>query len=339
MNLKTRYLGLELRSPLIAAPSPLSESIEGIERLEAVGAGAVVLYSLFEEQLTLGDEMLVRLMAGEGSYAEAISQLPEHGRMHVGPLRYLEHIHKAKQAVRIPIIASINGAPNLLWTHYARLIEQAGADALELNLYYIPDDPNESAEALEQRYLEVVSAIRKRLTIPVAVKLQPYFTNLSNFAKRLDACGVDGLVLFNRFYQPDFELEGGKVQYGPHLSPPEILGLRLRWSEILSRQVNADLAITGGIYSGEDALKAIAKGADAVMLCSALLRGGIERLEVIEQQMRTWLHGHDQEISGFRGSLVRSENAQSPTIERAQYLRNLDTFDVPSQKRLPVTPG
>ncbi len=330
MILKTRYLGLELSSPLVAAPSPLSESIESIKRLEAAGAGAVVLYSLFEEQLTLGDEMLVRLMAGEGSYAEAISQLPEHGRMHVGPLRYLEHIQKAKRAVQIPIIASVNGAPNLLWTHYARLIEQAGADALELNLYYIPDDPKETPEALEQRYLSVVGAIRARLHIPVAVKLQPYFTNVSNFAKQLEGCGVDGLVLFNRFYQPDFDLETGKLRYGPRLSPGDILGLRIRWMEILSRQVNADLAITGGVYSGEDALKAIAKGADVVMLCSALLRGGIERIALIEEQMKTWLHGHDWEsISNFRGSLVRSENTQGPTIERAQYLRNLDTFDLP----------
>jgi dihydroorotate dehydrogenase (fumarate) len=323
MNLKTTYMGLKLRTPLVVSASPLSESLDNIKRMEDVGAAAVVLFSLFEEQVRYERYELHRCTTqGTESYPEALSYFPDPQELFVGPEAYLKHIAAAKQAVTIPIIASLNGSTLGGWTDFAKQIQQAGADALELNLYNIPTDMNISGEELENQYLAVLRAVRAQVTIPLAVKLSPFFTNFANMAKQFAAEGANGLVLFNRFYQPDIELESLDVVSNTFYSTPMAMRLPLRWIAILYERVGCSLAATSGMHRGTDALKMLMAGADATMLCSVLMRHGIERLGHIEEEMMNWLREHEYEsIEQLKGSLSHKNCPDPGAFERAQYMR------------------
>jgi dihydroorotate dehydrogenase (fumarate) len=328
MNLATTYLGLRLRTPLVPSASPLSETVDGIRQMEDAGAAAVVLHSLFQEQIVADRyELHHRLTQGTESYAESLTYFPEPHELKVGPEIYLQLVANAKAAVDIPVIASLNGATLGGWTDYAGQIEQAGADALELNLYSIPTDPNLTATDIEDDYLSIVRAVRSAVRIPVAVKLSPYFTNVANMAKRLVETGADGLVLFNRFYQPDIDLETLSVTPNLLLSTPMALRLPLRWLAILYGRVNASLAATSGIHTGQDALKVLMAGADVAMLCSALLRHGIGHLRTIESAMRAWMEEHECEsVEQIKGSVSQRHCPNPSEFERVQYIHALSTY-------------
>jgi dihydroorotate dehydrogenase (fumarate) len=319
---------MTLRSPLVASASPLSDNLENIRRMEDAGAGAVVLFSLFEEQIRREREALYHYLTyGTESFAEALTYFPEPETYHAGPDQYLELIRKAKLAVDIPIIASLNGVSLGGWTKFAHRMQEAGADALELNIYYIPTDMNLSGQAVEQNYLDIVTAVRTAVTIPVAVKLSPYFSNMAYMAKQLDEAGANALVLFNRFYQPDIDLETLDVRPNVLLSTPQAMRLPLTWIAILYKRIHADLAATGGIHSGEDAVKMLLAGANVTMMASALLKNGIDHLRVVEKGLRDWMEQHEYEsVAQLRGS-VSQINAEDPTaFERAQYMRALTTY-------------
>jgi len=279
MDLTTTYLGMRLRTPLVPSASPLSDEIDNIKRMEDAGASAVVLSSLFEEQLLLDRYELHRHMThGTESFAEALTYIPEPPELEgirLGAEEYLERIRKAKEAVAIPIIGSLNGVSIGGWTDYANLIQDAGADALELNIYYIPTNPTLTGAEVEQTYLNILTMVKSLVTIPVAVKLNPFFSNLANMARRLDEAGADGLVLFNRFYQPDIDLDNLVVRPNVILSTPQALRLPLRWIAILYGRVGADLAATSGIHTAQDVIKMLMAGANVTMLCSVLLRHGV----------------------------------------------------------------
>jgi dihydroorotate dehydrogenase (fumarate) len=330
MDLNTRYLGLQLRSPLVASASPLSESIENIKRLEDAGAGAVVLYSLFEEQIRNDSLALHHYMThGTESYPEALTFFPEPSEYRVDSEGYLEHIRKAKAAVNIPVIASLNGTTPGSWVKYAKQIEDAGADALELNLYSIPTDPNISGTTVEENDLAVVSTVTSSVSIPVAVKLSPYFSNMANMAKRFTQAGARGLVLFNRFYQPDIDLEALEVRPNVLLSTSQALRLPLRWVAILYGRIPADLAATGGVHSGQDAVKLLLAGANVTMLASALLRNGIGQLTLIENELREWMAEHEYEsVEQMRGALSQIHCEDPSAFERAQYMKALTYYKV-----------
>ena len=328
MDLTTNYLGLKLRTPLVPSASPLSEEIDNIKKMEDAGASAVVLYSLFEEQLLQDRAELARnLEQGTESFAEALSYFPKSDDYRLGPEEYLKHITKAKKAVRIPIIASLNGSSTGGWTHYAKLIQQAGADALELNIYQIPTDAGVSAEKIERGYLDILKAVKSEVTIPVAVKLSPFFTNFANVAKRLDDAGANALVLFNRFYQPDIDLDTLEVKPNILLSTPMAMRLPLRWIAILYGRLHANLAATSGIHRGTDALKVLMAGADVTMLCSVLIRHGVHQISVIEREMTAWMEEHEYEsVSQLKGSLSQKKCPAPSEFERAQYLRALSSY-------------
>ena len=328
MDLTTNYLGLKLRSPLVIGASPLSEDVDSIKRMEGAGASAVVLYSLFEEQLRHDRlELHQRLESGTQSFAEALTYFPEPEEFRLGPEEYLKHITAAKKAARIPIIASLNGSSVGGWTEYARQIEDAGADALELNIYYIPTDMNLSGEVVEETYLNILRAVKNEVTIPVAVKLSPFFSNFANMARRLDEVGADGLVLFNRFYQPDIELESLEVKPNILLSTPMAMRLPLRWIALLHGRLNASLAATSGIHRAADALKMLMAGADVTMLCSTLLRHGIPQIAAIERDMLDWMEEHDYEsVEQLKGSLSQKNCAEPAAFERAQYMKALTGY-------------
>ena len=293
IDLTTRYLGKTLCSPLVCSSSPLCEDVGELRRMEDAGAGAVVLHSLFEEQIRReGLDLDQFLEQNTDCYPEAVSYFPEMNSYNLGPEGYLEHLRRAKAALNIPVIASLNGSTPGGWTEYARLIEQAGADALELNVYYLPADPWRNAGDIEQQYVDLVRTVKSCIRIPLAVKLSPFFTAPAAFAQRLTAAGADALVLFNRFYQPDFDLEALEVLPSLRLSDPSELLLRLHWTAILFGVVEADLAITGGVHSGIDALKAMMAGARVAMLTSALLRHGIDHLKTVRADMICWMEEH-----------------------------------------------
>lgn len=323
VDLSTEYLGLKLRTPLVPSASPLSQEISSIKRLEDAGASAVVLYSLFEEQLRQESlELDYRLAEHTESFAESTSFFPHATEFHLGPEGYLEHIRKAKEAVKIPLIASLNGTTVGGWTRYAREIQQAGADALECNIYYIPTDPNLSSAQVEQTYIEILSAVKSSVTIPVAVKLSPFFSNLANMAKRLDATGANGLVLFNRFYQPDIDLEELEVKPNVLLSTPQALRLPLTWIGILYGRIKAGLAASSGVHEPQDVIKLLMVGANVTMLCSTLLRNGINHIRYIEQGVRDWMEQHEYEsVQQMRGSMSQIRCADPGAFERAQYMR------------------
>jgi dihydroorotate dehydrogenase (fumarate) len=329
MDLTTQYLGLKLRTPLVVSASgPLSVEIDSIKRAEDAGAAAVVLYSLFEEQLRIDRyELHHHLTHGTESFPEALSYFPEPSEFHLGPEGYLNHIHKAKQAVNVPIIASLNGATAGGWTKFAKQIEQAGADALELNIYYIPTDLHMAGAEVERTYVEILQQVRAAVKIPVAVKLSARFSNIANMAHRLADAGANGLVLFNRFYQPDIDLETLEVQPRVLLSTPHAMRLPLRWIAILHGRVKADLAATSGIHTGHDVLKMLMVGASVTMLCSVLLKHGVERIGTIEEEMRQWMEEHEYEsVRQLRGSMSQLHCPDPSAFERAQYMRALTSY-------------
>lgn len=323
MDLTTTYLGLTLRTPLVPSASPLSEEVDTIKRLEDAGASAIVLYSLFEEQLRQDRvELHQNLEAGTFSFAEALTYFPEPAQFHIGPDEYLKHIAKAKEAVEMPIIASLNGSSAGGWTSYAKLIEEAGADALELNIYYIPTDLDVSSEQIEKTYLDILKAVKSEITIPVAVKLSPFFTNFANMARRLDDAGANGLVLFNRFYQPDIELETLEVQPNILLSTPMAMRVPLRWVALLYDKLACSLAATSGIHRASDVLKMLMAGADVAMLCSVLIRHGVKQIGVIERDLIAWMEEHEYtSVEQLKGSLSQKNCPNPSAFERAQYMR------------------
>lgn len=323
IDLTTTYLGLQLRSPLVASASPLSRDVEGICRLEDAGASAVVLYSLFEEQLHQEEaDLEYHLAAGSESFAESLSYFPQPGEFHTGPEGYLNQIRKAKSACSIPIIASLNGSTLGGWTKFAAEIERAGADALECNIYYIPTDPTLTADQIEQNYLEIVRAVKSAVTIPVAVKLSPFFSNMANMAQRLDQAGANALVLFNRFYQPDIDLEELELRPNVLLSTPQALRLPLTWIGILFGRVKANLAATGGVHGAEDVIKLLMVGANVTMLCSSLMRNGVNHLRHVERAVVEWMEEHEYEsVAQMQGSMSQIRCPDPGAFERAQYMR------------------
>ncbi|MEM7674767.1 MAG: dihydroorotate dehydrogenase-like protein [Myxococcota bacterium] len=330
MDLSTTYMGLRLRTPLVAGAGPFSQQFDGVRRLEDAGASAVVLYSLFEEQLSFDQGELVEFLSQGSSYAETVARFSGRGRLGQSPVDYLEAVNRASTACKIPIIASLNGSANMRWTHFARLLEQAGAAALELNFYEVPTDPQLDSNTLESRYAETISSIRKQVKIPVAIKLSPFFTNLSAAVRGFAEAGADGFVLFNRFYQPDIDLETFRVR--PHLTPstPHDIRLPLRWISILRAQIDASLIATGGVHSSEDALKLLLVGADAVQMCSALLRRGVDHIRTVESGLRIWLAAQgESSISDIVGRLQPkpSDGDVNPSaFERAQYMKTLESY-------------
>lgn len=328
MNLSTTYLGLKLRTPLVPSASPLSEKLENLQRMEDAGASAVVLHSLFEEQIRADRaEMEQHLTRGTHSYAEALTYFPAPQEFSDGPDAYLDHLARAKQSLGIPIIASLNGTTFGGWTTISRQIEQAGADALELNLYSVPTDADISAEDIEQSYLTIVATVKAQVKIPVAVKLSPFFTNLTHFARRMERHGADGLVLFNRFYQPDISLDDTEIVPQAQLSTSNAMRLPLRWIAMLHRRIGLSLAATSGVHRGTDALKLLMAGADVTMLCSALMRHGIDHLRIVEREMTDWMEQHDYEsVEQLKGRLSQQNCPDPAAFERAQYVRAVGTF-------------
>ena len=323
IDLSTNYLGLKLNSPLVASASPLSRDVDGICRLEEAGASAVVLYSLFEEQLRQEEvDLQYHLSAGTESFAESLTYFPQASEFQTGPEGYLNHIRKAKAAVRIPIIASLNGSTLGGWTKFAGEIERAGADAIECNIYYIPTDPKLTGEDVEKTYIDIVRAVRGTVTIPVAVKVSPFFSNFTNVAQRLDQAGADGLVLFNRFYQPDIDLEELEIVPNVLLSSQQALRLPLTWIGILCGKVKASLAATSGVHTAEDVVKLLMVGADVTMLCSSLMRHGVNHLRHVERELREWMEEHEYEsVRQMQGSMSQIKCADPTAFERAQYMR------------------
>lgn len=322
VDLSTTYLGLRLRSPLVVSASPLSRDIDGIRRLEDAGASAVVLYSLFEEQLRHEEADLDHHLAvGTESFAESLTYFPQASEFHTGPEGYLNHIRKAKSGASIPIIASLNGSTLGGWTKFAGQIEKAGADAIECNIYYIPTDPRVTATDIEQTYLNILKAVRASVTIPVAVKLSPFFSNMANMAQRLDEAGADALVLFNRFYQPDIDLEELEIRPNVLLSTPQALRLPLTWIGILYGRVKVGLAATGGVHNAEDVIKLLMVGANVTMMCSALMRHGVNHLRHVERELRDWMESHEYEsVTQMQGSMSQVKCPDPGAFERAQYM-------------------
>lgn len=330
MDLSTKYLGLKLRTPLVPAASPLSEDISKIKEMEDAGASAVVLYSLFEEQLRRESaELAYNLEQGTFSTPEALTYFPEPEEFRLGPEEYLQHIERAKKAVDIPIIASLNGSSAGGWTQYAKGIQQAGADALELNIYHIPTDMDLSSAEVELTYLDILKAVKAVVSIPVSVKLSPFFTNFANMAHRLDLAGADALVLFNRFYQPDIDLETLEVRPNILLSTPMAMRLPLRWLALLHGKLRVNLAATSGIHRASDVVKMLMAGADVTMLCSALIRHGVRQLGVIERDLLAWMEEHEYtSVSQLKGSLSQKNCADPSAFERAQYMRAISQLPV-----------
>ena len=328
MDLSTNYLGLTLRTPLVPSASPLSEDIDSIKAMEDAGASAVVLHSLFEEQLRQDSaELDHHLEHGTYSFAEALTYFPEPESFRLGPEEYLEHIAKARKAVAIPIIASLNGSSAGGWTGYAKAIQQAGAHALELNIYYIPTDMNLSSAQIEQNYLDILKAVKSVVTIPVAVKLSPFFTNFANMARQLDQAGANGLVLFNRFYQPDIDLEALEVKPNLLLSTPMAMRVPLRWIALLYGRLRPSLAATSGIHRATDVLKVLMAGADVAMLCSALIRHGPRQIGVVERDLLAWMEEHEyQSVAQLKGSLSQKNCADPSAFERAQYMKAISQY-------------
>jgi dihydroorotate dehydrogenase (fumarate) len=328
MDLSTKYLGLTLRNPLVVSPSPLCEDLGNIRKMEDSGAGAVVLHSLFEEQIAVESYELDRYLShGAESYAESLSYFPDLTGYNLGPEGYLEHVARAKAAVKIPIISSLNGVSTGGWIRYAQKMEQASADALELNIYSVPTDPEVSSAQVEQAYCELVRDVRASVHIPVAVKIGPYFTAMANLAQRLEEAGASGLVLFNRFYQPDFDLEALEIVPSLHLSTPAELLTRLHWVAILYGRIGADLAVTGGVHTAHDVLKAMMAGAQVAMMTSALLKRGIEHLASVLGELTAWMEEHEYEsIRQMQGSMSQRKVAHPNAFLRANYLKVLSSY-------------
>jgi dihydroorotate dehydrogenase (fumarate) len=329
VDLSTTYLGLKLKNPLVASASPLSEKVESVKELEEAGIAAIVMYSLFEEQIIHESlELDHFLFYGSEISPEFDTFYPQSGKYTLKADAYIETLKKIKQAVNIPVIGSLNGVSTGGWIKYARLIEEAGADALELNLYFLPTNPALTAAQIEENYITLVRDVRKSIKIPLAVKLSPFFTSIPNIAKRLVEAGANGLVLFNRFYQPDLDLENLDVTPNLVLSTSNELRLPLRWIAILYGQISADLALTSGIHTAEDVLKACMAGASVAMTASELLANGIVRLPTILADMGQWMTGHEYEsITQMKGSLSQRSVKEPAAFERANYMKVLNSFN------------
>jgi dihydroorotate dehydrogenase (fumarate) len=333
-DLRTRYLGLELRSPLVASSSPLTGSLDGLARLEAAGAGAVVLPSLFEEDLAEETRQVDALLATGATGAEARAGHPDQAGYGAGPAAYLSLVSQAKAALSIPVVASLNGVSRGGWVRYASRLEQAGADALELNIYYVSSRPGLSASEVEWHYLDVVRAVRQAIGIPLAVKLSPYFSSLANRAGQLAEAGADGLVLFNRFYQPDLDIETLEVAPSLELSSSTELRLPLRWIAILHRRFGISLAASTGVHTATDVIKTLLAGADVAMMTSALLRNGPDHLRPLEVQLRDWMERHNYEtLDQLRGRASQRSVPNPAAFERANYIRTLASRSGPAADR------
>ena len=328
IDLKTTYLGLELKNPLVASASPLSKDVESAKALEDAGISALVMYSLFEEQiiqesLKLQEDIEQTLFVSP----ESLDFFPDYGQYSIGPERYVEHLQKVKEAVSIPVIGSLNGISTGGWIEYAQKIEAAGADALELNLYYLPTDLNLTSAQLETAYVTLVQDIRSKINIPIAVKLSPSFTALPNFAKRLADAGANGLVLFNRFYQPDFDLDELEVVPNLYLSTSEELRMPLRWIALLYGRVDVDFALTSGVHKHTDVLKAMMAGAKVAMMASVLLKKGPQRVSKILGKLEKWMEENEYEsIQQMQGSMSQKAVADPAAFERANYFKVLSSY-------------
>ena len=328
MSLSTNYLGLVLKNPIVASSSPLSHTVDSIQRIEDAGASAVVMYSLFEEQITFESLYVDHYLRNStNSFAESLNYFPEMDQYNVWPDEYLNLIRCAKESVDIPIIGSLNGVSIGGWTNYASLIEDAGADALELNVYYVPTSVDITGREIEDMYLDMLRQVKRSVTIPVAMKLSPFFSSISNMATRLVNEGADGLVLFNRFYQPDLDLENLTVTPSLVLSNSNELLLPLRWVAILYGRILVDLAITTGIHSSEDVLKGLMAGAKVTMMTSELLQNGVHRIREILREIETWMDEHEYEsVAQMIGSISQQHCAEPAAFERANYMKILDSY-------------
>jgi dihydroorotate dehydrogenase (fumarate) len=328
LDLTTSYLGLKLKNPLLASASPLSKKVDTALQLEEAGVSAIVMYSLFEEQIIQESLKLQRdLTRGTDQFAEAITYLPDYGMYSIGPETYLDHVRKLKQAVSIPVIGSLNGVSSGGWVDYAKKIEDSGADALELNLYFLSTDPDLNSTELEDSHIKLVSEIRAQLQIPLAVKLSPFYTSLPNFAHRLVEAGVNGLVLFNRFYQPDLDLEELEVVPNLVLSNSNELRLPLRWIAILYKRVQSDFALTSGVHTAQDVIKSLMAGASATMIASEFLQNGISRATEILSDMTTWMEEHEYEsVTQMKGSMSQQAVEDPSAFERANYMITLSSY-------------
>jgi dihydroorotate dehydrogenase (fumarate) len=328
VDLSTTYLGLKLKNPIVASSSPLTQKPETAAELEAAGVSAVIMNSLFEEQIIHESLKLHNdLIRGTESYAEALTYLPDYGQYSIGPETYLNTLRKMKQAVSIPVLGSLNGVSTGGWIDYAQKIQDAGADALELNIYYLATDPDLTAVELEETYITLVGDIRRRVSIPIAVKLSPFFTALPNFARRLGEAGADGLVLFNRFYQPDFDLEELEVVPNLVLSSSVEMRLPLRWIAILYGRIPVDFAMTGGVHTGRDVLKAAMAGASVTTITSEFLQKGTGRIPEILDEISTWMEEHEYvSINQMKGSMSQRAVAEPAAFERANYMKVLSSY-------------
>jgi dihydroorotate dehydrogenase (fumarate) len=328
MDLTTSYLGLTLKNPVVASASPLSHSLDAMRRLEDAGVSAVVMYSLFEEQIAHEQAELNHYLSyGSESFAEALTYFPEPTTYNLGPEEYIELIHRAKASLNIPIIGSLNGISTGGWIKYAKKMEEAGADAIELNVYYIPTDPRMTGKDVEDRYIEVLTAVKTTVRIPVAMKLSPFFSALANMAQRFDNAGADGLVLFNRFYQPDVDLETLDVVPNLHLSSPAELRIPLRWIAILFGRIKAGMAASTGIHTAEDVLKVLMAGADVAMMTSALLRIGPKHVSSVLSALEQWMLQHEYiSVKQLKGSMSQKAVADPAAFERANYMKVLQAY-------------
>lgn len=328
VNLTTNYLGIPLKNPFVASSSPLTHRLETAQALERAGAAGIVLPSLFEEQIIQESlKLQADLERGAYEFSEALTYLPDHGQYSIGPDAYIENLKNIKDSLGIPVLGSLNGVTSGGWIDYAKKIEQSGADALELNLYDMATDPEVASAVLEERHIKLVQDIREQVSIPVAVKLSPFYTALPNFAQRLVEAGADGLVLFNRFYQPDLDLEELEVVPNLKLSNSNELRLPLRWIAILHGRVQADLALTGGVHSSEDVLKAMMAGAKVVTVASELLKNGVNRVDEILSDLNKWMDEHDYEsIDQMQGSMSQLAVGDPNAFERANYMQVLSSY-------------
>ena len=331
IDLRTSYLGLELANPVVPSASTLSSRIDTLKRLQDAGAAAIVFQSLFEEQIEHEEVEMFRAFHREAEgFAEAQTYLPEMEEYNTGPDEYLRHLEASKRELDIPVIASLNGVSLGGWLRYAELMEQAGADALELNVYFIAADPDESGEQVERRYLDLVAAVRGSVSIPLAVKVGPFFSSVANMARRLVEAGADGLVLFNRFMQPDIDLETLAVDPTLHLSTSEELRLPLRWIGILRGRVNASLAATSGVHTSDDAVKLLLAGADVTMMASALFQNGPEHVSAVIDGIRDWLADHEYlSVEQAKGSVSQSNISDPAAFARSNYMKMLVDFTSP----------
>ena len=328
MDLTTTYLGLRLKNPVVPSASPFSRTLDSMKRLEDNGASAIVMYSLFEEQVSHEEAELHHYTTyGSESFAEALTYFPAANEYNLVPDEYVELLRKAVEHLDIPVIGSLNGVSTGGWIDYAKMIEKAGADAIELNVYYIPTEAALGAEDVEIRYLDVLRAVKESVKIPVAVKLSPYFSSMANMAQRLVNAGADGLVLFNRFYQPDIDLENLEVKPQVVLSDSSASRLPMRWIAVLYGKIKASMAATSGVHTGEDAIKLIMAGADVTMMCSALLKHGPEHIKKVLEDMERWMVEREYvSVTQMKGSMSHKSVANPSAFERANYMKALNSY-------------